>query len=277
MSFKDIIGHERIIQRLRTAHREGRLGQAYLLHGMDGIGKRLIAKTLAKVANCDSPIDAYDNSRPVGTPPAGDSRGLSDACGDCHSCRNIQAETHPDYVCIRPDQSQIRIGPIRDLQGTVGLRPISGRLRFVLIDQADRMNEEAANALLKILEEPPPDTVIVLITSRPYAIIPTVLSRCQRIRFPSLTTTQVLRGLKQQGGGPQQSRRLAELCMGSLGLALSLEPGQLESDLRAIDDFLTSLNGLSPESIVRFAQQHDQDRQGQALAEVRKASGTRRR
>jgi DNA polymerase III subunit delta' len=222
MPFRDICGHERPISILKRALASGRIAHAYLFRGMEGIGKRTVAVTFAKALNCAQLQD--------------------DACGACPSCRKVDSGNHPDVVTIRPAGPFIRIGEIRLLQDQMGFRPLEGGRRVFLVLDADRMNEPAANALLKTLEEPSSGNHLILITSRPHRLPSTILSRCQHLRFNPLQTeaiTLFLRG--KMDFSPEQAATLASSAGGSIGRALEMAR---EDEIRVRDALLDALAGI---------------------------------
>lgn len=247
MMFKEIIGHERPIQILKTALQRRRLAHAYLFYGEEGIGRHEVAKAFAKAANCLTPLTTHHSP---------------DSCGQCHSCVQIEAETHPDFLLISPEGSMIKIGQVRELQERIYLKPIAGEYRFVIFDRAESINVEAANALLKVLEEPPDRTVLILITTRLHGMLETVVSRCQRIRFSPLTiaqTTQILH--KRYPQTPFPFDRLATLAMGKVGEILEMDP---EALLAEDQRFKQALSGHSPGSMagpLDLAQEYARDRE----------------
>src|SRR3990172_7806680 len=171
MALKDIIGQEKAITILRRTLSRGRVSSAYLFTGESGIGKRLAALNFAKVLNCLSPVD---DQQP-------------DACDACDSCRKIDAGSHPDLVTVSPEKDEIRVDEIRALEDTLSFKPFEGRKKVVIVDDADRMNQSAANAFLKTLEEPPDESLIILVASNPDRLPETIRSRCSRIRFAPLS------------------------------------------------------------------------------------------
>lgn len=210
MPFSDIIGHERPKTLLQTALRHDRIAHAYLFHGDEGIGKRLVAVRFAQAINCE----------------AGDG---TDACGSCRSCAQIEARTHPDFLVIEPDRElanpQIKIEQIRELEQQIVYQPLVGRKKMFLIDEADRMTLSAANALLKTLEEPPDHSVLLLVSSRPSALPATVRSRCQSLRFAAPARTQVEAALiLKREMPPADARLLAATSQARLGAALAMDP-----------------------------------------------------
>ncbi len=181
MPFKDVVasqGHRRLAALLARSVRRDALPPSLIFSGTPGSGMRDMATSLAQALNCLSPVDS------------GESR---DACGVCAACRRIARGVHPDVVAVVPDddKGRINVDQIRDVIDRVGFRPFEGRRRVVIIDEADTMLAPAQSALLKVLEEPPSTSVFVLITTRPDMLLPTVHSRCPRLRFESAGTETV--------------------------------------------------------------------------------------
>lgn len=204
MSFRDIIGHERQIQYLQNAMRNGRLAHAYLFVGKEGIGKRLVALNLAKALNCP--------------------RNGEDPCDECPSCLKIDHLHHPDVLLVEPQGQWIRIDQIRDLQRELSHKPFEGKRRVCILRGSDRMRQEAANALLKILEEPPLHTVLILLASHSDLMLPTIISRCQQISFHPLPVKRVIEVIRSRLElNDEEAHILASLANGSLGKALRID------------------------------------------------------
>jgi DNA polymerase-3 subunit delta' len=175
MPFRDVIGHRRLVGLLARAVKRGSLPPSLILAGPAGVGKRLVAISTAQSLNC----------RAGGT-PALEGAG-KDACGICPACTRIARGVHPDVILVEPGESgSIKVNQVRDVIDRAGYRPFEGMRRAVIIDAADALVEEAQNALLKTLEEPPPSSVFMLVTARPDLLLPTVLSRCPRLTFRPL-------------------------------------------------------------------------------------------
>src|SRR6266446_4871037 len=188
MPFRDVIGHRRLVALLaRGVHRES-LPPSLILSGPSGIGKRLVAFATAQALNCTAPL-------PGGSSPSGDVSEASleaDACGMCAACARIARGVHPDVLLVEPgDSGAIKIDQVRDIVDRAAYRPFEGRRRAVIIDEADALMPAAQNALLKTLEEPPPSSVFMLVTSRPDMLLATVQSRCPRLRFRPLGADDV--------------------------------------------------------------------------------------
>lgn len=208
----DILGHAQVIEHLWSRVRDDALHHAYLFEGPEGIGKRMIALRLAQAANCESP-----------EPPC--------PCGQCKTCRAIAAGNHPDVVLLEPEPGRatpiITVAQIREMIRKTGYHRYAARRRFVIVDPAEAMPPAAANALLKTLEEPPDGTGFVLIASRGASLLPTIVSRCQPVRFAALDVPTVAAWLEARGESDALAR--ARLSMGCPGLALSLTAESLEA------------------------------------------------
>jgi DNA polymerase-3 subunit delta' len=175
MPFSDAIdsgaraGNRRLMALLARSVHRGMLPPSLIFSGPAGAGKRQAAVATAQAINCLSPRGEGESY---------------DACGTCVACARIARGMHPDVVIVEPgDSGSIKIEPIRDVIERAGYRPFEGRRRVVIINDADAMASSPQNALLKILEEPPPSSVFILVTARPDMLLPTVQSRCQRVRF----------------------------------------------------------------------------------------------
>ena len=236
MSFQEIIGHDKQIEYLRNAMRNGRLAHAYLFLGKEGIGKELVALTLAKALNC--------------------LRGDEDSCDECPSCLKIDGLHHPDVLLVGPQGQWIRIDQIRELQRELSHRPYEGKRRGCILTGSERMRQEAANALLKILEEPPLHTVLILLAPNVDLMLPTITSRCQRIPFnplPFERVTEVIRsklGLKRE-----EAHILASLADGSLGKALQMDLDSILRMRREIIGKIIDLPSYGAEQILGLAEE----------------------
>jgi DNA polymerase-3 subunit delta' len=205
VAWQRVRGHDALVEGFRRAVRRGRLAHAYLFTGPPGVGKRLFGLELAKALLCE-------------TAPA----GSLEACDRCPACVQVEAGTHPDfYPAARPaDALEFPIELMRSLCQGFALKPARGRGKVVLIDDADDLNEESANCFLKTLEEPPPRSVLILVGSSPDRQLPTIVSRCQVIRFAPLAPSLVAELLRSQGvDDAAQVDRLARLSGGSPGMA----------------------------------------------------------
>lgn len=199
--------------------------------GPDGVGKQRTAVAVAQTLNCPHTQAARLNSIPTGAEGPGlapETETLPvDACGECAVCRRIERGIFPDVMLVGPGETgAIKIEQVRPVVGETTFRPFEGRRRVVIVDEAERMTPDAQDALLKSLEEPPPHSVFILVSARPDALVPTIRSRCSRLRFGPLAPSEIARALEQvHGMAGETSRRLAALAGGSLGRAVSLAGG----------------------------------------------------
>jgi len=201
MSFLNIQGQKRAVNQLKESLKRGKLHHAYLFGGPEGVGKKKTAKELIKALNCDRP-------------------GPEGGCDQCPSCSKIEREIHPDFIQIRPDGVHIRIEQIRNLGQRLSFGPALGRSRLCLLDMASDLNEAAANAFLKTLEEPPPATYFVLLVRDPGELLPTIVSRCVFVTFNPLPLGLVEEKLAEEKGvSREEAKALSLLSGGSLGRA----------------------------------------------------------
>jgi DNA polymerase-3 subunit delta' len=213
--FRTIVGHSRLLSLLARVIARDSMPPAVLLAGPPGVGKRLTALAIAQSINCLQPQS---------------SKGLErDACGECTSCRRIARGIHPDVIVVEPgEMGTIKIEQLRDVIDRAQYRPFEGRRRVVIIDEADAAGEDAQSALLKTLEEPPSASVFILVSSMPDALLPTVLSRCPRLRFGPLNPNEVAGALIRDHDYSEQEARIAAAeSDGSIGRALESQSEDL--------------------------------------------------
>lgn len=224
MGFAEIVGHQKLLENLRSALRSGRLHHAYLLLGPDGVGKRTIALALAKAIHCSESED--------------------DFCGACVNCLRISDSNHPDLRVIGPltDRKEISIQQIRELERELNYRSFTGKRKIAIIDPAPLMNAAAQNALLKTLEEPPEDCLMILIAANSGGLLPTVRSRCLRLSFAPLPRHEVAAFIRSKAAmNSDDAEFLAALSMGSIGAAMNLDKDELLEKRRIWSGVLDSL------------------------------------
>lgn len=239
--FNKLIGNNHIKEILRRMLKTDRVPHSLLFAGEEGVGKKRFALELAKSVVCQNPNDF-------------------EACDKCPACQRAENFTfpksddkdahkkvvfseHPDIGLVIPYGKNILVDAVRDLEREANFRPYEAKMRFLLIDDADKMNDAASNALLKTLEEPPPTAHIFLITSRPDSLLPTIPSRCQTIRFAPIPTNKIEDHLLEtEKFSPDDAEILAKLSAGSFGRALILDlekfRNQRETMLKVLESLL---------------------------------------
>ncbi|MDI6776042.1 MAG: DNA polymerase III subunit delta' [Syntrophales bacterium] len=243
MSFKDIYGHDKQIGILQAAVARSRVPHAYLFYGMKGIGKRTTAVVFAKALNCREGGDVFD------------------ACDKCSSCRKTDHRNHPDVTIIEAEGQFIRIREIRDIQNQMKFKPFEGGKRIFIIVDADKMNITSANALLKTLEEPSPSNILILITSRPYQLPLTVLSRCQHLRFNPLLKETIHSFLQDRLVMDSESAMvLASSSGGSIGKALEMSKDAFLTLRNEVLSKISENRMKDPPNILSFASNFGKDR-----------------
>jgi DNA polymerase-3 subunit delta' len=239
--FDQLAGNQRVKELLKRMLESGRVPGALLFAGEEGVGKKLFALELAKSLNCRAP------------------EGV-EACDQCPSCKripNINFPTssdkeelrkifwtnHPDVGFVQPPGRVFHVVQMRAIDREANYRPFEGKARVFLIDEADKFNDSSANALLKILEEPPRTSHIILITSRPAMLLPTIRSRCQVIRFSPVTVDEIEQQLSRDKKTRASEVGLrARLAGGSISRAIETD---LETYKSQRDDMLRVLEALA--------------------------------
>jgi DNA polymerase-3 subunit delta' len=221
--FSRLIGNDEVKDALRRLLAGGRVPGSLLFTGEAGIGKKLFALELAKVLNCRN-------------------RAGLEACDECSSCKRISKSTfppfgnpdddkermiwseHADVAMVRPYKQIIRVKPMRELEREANFRPFEGAARVFIVEDAEYMNDQAANALLKILEEPPSTSHLILTTTNPTALLATIRSRCQAIQFAPIPADEIERFLiADKGIAAGDAALLASTSRGSIGRALATD------------------------------------------------------
>ena len=227
-----------MVESLRRAASQGRLPHAFLFVGPEGIGKHGFALRLAQALLCERVPE-----------------GELDPCGACPGCLQVMAGTHPDVLRVaRPeDRQELPIRVIRDLCIDLGLKPMSGKRKVAIVDDADDLNDEAANAFLKTLEEPPPGSTLILVGTSAEGQLDTILSRCRVVRFDPLSDVELVEVLLEQGiaGSPEEATRLARLGEGSVARARGLADPALTDFRRGLYDEVASPRGFDAPALAR--------------------------
>ncbi|WP_025321287.1 DNA polymerase III subunit delta' [Deferrisoma camini] len=229
MAAERVVGHDRPLRVLRRSLGSGRVPHAYLFWGPDGIGKTRVAREVARALLC------------------GEAGALArgEGCGACRSCRRLDSGNHPDLHVLVPRGARVGVEEVRALQESLSFRPFEGGRRVAIIPDAFRLTREASNALLKTLEEPPAGTHLVLTAHHRDQLLPTVVSRCQCVRFDPLPDGAVEQVLVSEGMEPEQARALARVCGGRPGRVLGREPGEFLEWVRQAEDLVDRWDGLT--------------------------------
>lgn len=216
--FDSIIGHEVALGLLGTLLANDSLAHALLFCGSEGVGKATVAKLLAMALNCERRHLLPDKWRKEGLFPE------HLPCKKCRTCRSIAAGNHPDVTVLDAEGKPIKIDQVRQLIAALSMKAFGAGNKVAVIDSAQFLTHEAANALLKILEEPPRDTVIILTASKVHELLPTIVSRCQQIRFGGVEVTTLSGWLarKVPGLDDRQAKVLAAMADGRPAKALEL-------------------------------------------------------
>ena len=237
--FDELTGNARVKAILKRMLVSDRLPGAMLFTGEEGIGKKLFALEIARALNCRTPKD-------------------NEACGVCSSCVRIKKlnyptrddadewtqiiwTDHPDVGLVVAPRRVLRVEQMRQIEKEANFRPFEGKARVFLIDEADKLNDASANALLKVLEEPPRTSHLILITARPAMLLPTILSRCQMIRFSPLTPDEIQSHLVKSDIDAKTARLRARAAGGSMGRALSGDLVTFTSQRKAMLKVLSAL------------------------------------
>lgn len=249
----DVVGHRPVLQFLEHSLGRGRLAHSYLLVGPPHVGKLTIALQVAQAANCEG-----DN------PP----------CQACTQCARVAAGRHADVVTIGVDEGgttvkEIGIDRVRELQRIMSLSPFEGRCHVFIIDGAERLSEEASNALLKTLEEPPDQVLLVALATSEDRLLPTIRSRCQRLELLPMSASELASALEDRGVPPERARSLAAWSQGCPGLALlAMEDGsRLEMESQDLEQMVDTLGSPLPDRLdlaAGLAERFSSDREGVA-------------
>ena len=261
MSFDSVVNQSLPKKILKGALEKDKLAHAYLFYGEPGVGKWALALELARAVNCE--------------------RSDSEPCGSCPACVKISKLVHPDVKVIFPVPSansleeaerfkrekindpyaitkfdkvaSIPVDQIREMQKSLSLKPYEGKKRVVIMAEVEKLSYAASNSLLKTLEEPPVDSLLILTTSNLSALLPTVISRCQLLRFNRIPDRELAIQLKKRSGlDPQTAAYYARISKGSLGQAVSLAKGET-TEIRSLGmEFLSLITKQKPLEVVDF-------------------------
>ncbi len=238
----EIIGHSNIWQFFKKTAEKGKVSHAYLFLGPDKVGKKTFAKKVVELLNCQE--DDF-SKRP---------------CGVCDSCRMIKNKAHPDFTLIEPEKKEIKISQIRKLSWNLSLQSNISSYKTAIIDDAHSMNREAQSALLKTLEEPRGKTVIILVTAWPKLMLPTIVSRTERIRFSPVSKEKMIGYLDERKVSEKKKEELLSLYLGKPGEVINFldNPEELEKRNKRIQELTSLINSPLAERF-KYAKEKTKD------------------
>ena len=223
LTFDSITDQKRPVRILAAFLQKRNIPHALLFTGIEGVGKKDAATAFAMACNCTGekhrrPDQVIDNSNRKQDLPA-----VVNPCGYCRSCRKIESGNHPDIIQIKPSGAFIKIDQIRGFCDTLAMKPYEARVRVVIISDAHAMNPSASNALLKMLEEPPDSSILILTACQISDLLPTIVSRCQHIRFNPVSVKSIeTRLIENQGLAPDKASIIAAMANGSISRAFAM-------------------------------------------------------
>ena len=229
--FETILGNRKVKQMLQSSIEKNIVSHSYMFIGLEGIGKKMIAKEFAKKNLCLNQIT--DNQ-----------------C-ICKSCIEFDTNNNPDFLIVEPDGNSIKIEQIRNLQKLIQEKPIISNKKVYIIDNADLMTKEAQNCLLKTLEEPPEYAIIILIGSNENLFLPTIKSRCMILHFDKISNEEIKRYLKDNLGINQINEEMLDMFQGSIGKAMNLKDKQEEYE--SIYGFINNLGKIDVIDLYKYA------------------------
>ena len=245
MGFVEIKGQDTAVQILKKSILSSHVSHAYLFQGLEGVGKKTTALALAQALNCLK----FDTS-------------LAEACGKCSGCIKVENGNHPDIQMVIPEKYVIKIDQIRSLKGKVYYKCYEGRYKVIILDNAHNLTIEASNSLLKVLEEPPQDTVFILVTSEPGKLTDTIISRCQQIQFQPLSVYTIKELLMKKN--PEKLSQIslaAGLAGGSLAKAEELlAEGEVLENRQETINVVKKLFELSFSDIILWCEKWDREK-----------------
>ncbi|MGM0409925.1 MAG: DNA polymerase III subunit delta' [Bacillota bacterium] len=227
MSFDKIIDQKEVVDILQEELKEERINHAYLFYGKEGIGKKTLAIEFARALLCNEM--------------------KNDSCNNCRSCRRIEHRNHPDLKIIESEEKSknLKISQIRELQREIAYKPYESEYKIYIIDGAENMTVQAANSLLKTLEDPPSYAIIILIAEEINRLLPTVISRCQNLSFSNISRKNIEDFLLDRGVSNKKVKLISGLARGSIAKALEISANdKFLNERKKIYDFLKDINDI---------------------------------
>ena len=229
--FETILGNRKVKQMLQSSIEKNIVSHSYMFIGLEGIGKKMIAKEFAKKILC---LNQRTDNQCI-----------------CKSCIEFDTNNNPDFLIIEPDGNSIKIEQIRNLQKLIQEKPIISNKKVYIIDNADLMTKEAQNCLLKTLEEPPEYAIIILIGSNENLFLPTINSRCMILHFDKISNEEIKRYLKDNLGINQINEEMLDMFQGSIGKAMNLKDKQEEYE--SIYGFINNLGKIDVIDLYKYS------------------------
>ncbi|MBO5610060.1 MAG: DNA polymerase III subunit [Eubacterium sp.] len=239
MDFKQIIGHEDIISRFISSIEADHVSHAYIISGEEGSGRNTLAYCFAKTLQCES--------------------GSTEACGQCKSCKQAESGNHPDIIYIESEEDKniIPVKQIREeLVGTMDIKPYSSRYKIYIIKGGEKMASDAQSALLKTIEEPPEYGIVIILTTQPEKLLPTIRSRCVSVQTRPVKETDIHNYLVGTLNVPEDKARFAiEYSQGNLGKAIKLATNEeYEALVHLVVDLMSNIFEMDMEDITSTIQ-----------------------
>ena len=228
MSFKDVIDQKEVVNILKEELKDERINHAYLFYGKEGIGKKTLAVEFARALLCKE--------------------AENDSCNICNNCRRVEHGNHPDLKIIKENEKtkNLKIDQIREMQKEIAYKPYESKNKIYIIDGAENMTNQAANSLLKTLEDPPSYAIIILISEELNKLLPTVISRCQNLRFSNISREKMEQFLDKKSMGKEKKELIIGLARGSIGKAEELcKNNEFLNKRKKIYNFLKEINNVT--------------------------------
>ena len=235
---KDIIGHENIKEYIHNSQKSGKIPHAFIFVGDKGCGKMLTAKTFAKILQCRE--DAYS------------------ACNKCRSCLQMETDNQPDVIVVQKSSQNINIKDIRtQLTGDVQVKPYAGPYKIYIVPEAHKLREDAQNALLKTIEEPPEYAIIILLTENIDSLLPTIQSRCVTLQFKMIDTVKIKKYLMEQYAIPDYAAEASAIfAEGNIGRAIKYAENEVFIEMReSVIKLMSRLDELTEYNVLRKAKE----------------------
>lgn len=225
----EFFGHQEVWTKLKVEVDQNHLATAYLFYGPPGIGKKLVALKWVQYLFCEN-----NNDQQMGL--LSDAVAVPKPCGECAACKRVEAKSHPDFFYLEANGKNLKIDQFRQLSASLFKAPLEAVCKIIVIDDAHMMTTQAANSVLKLLEEPPAHTHFILLAPNLFQFLPTIRSRCRHMIFKTPNIDESLGYFMQETECDEhKAKDFLELADGSVGLALAYHQQDLEEALTVMD------------------------------------------